>query len=97
MIFDFNIPWLEFRVRLQLICKTLFSDSMFKIIEFDVKIPWISFDLLFHFINPIVYRHCKFIEFATMRREGCWKLVLFNKIYRNYYDNYPVIEDENGK
>lgn len=94
MIIDLNIPFIEFRLRLQLFCAERMGE-IFKFIQFDLKIPRISWEMLFNHgykYGFILYRHWQVIEIGKLPRAGCWKIVFLNKLRRNYYDGYPVKE-----
>jgi len=98
MIFDIEIPWL-FRIRAQILCAERFS-SIFELIKLDLRVPFISWTMLFHYgfsMNPICFRHWRVIELAKMHRQGCYRVLLFGKTYRDFYDGYPTKEQNESQ
>lgn len=85
MSIDFNLPQFEFRFLLLFLFKDRFS-SITNWFSLRIKIPWFSSWYL-------IYKDVTIIEISTMKRKSCWKFLFWNKIYRNFYDCYPKVEE----
>jgi hypothetical protein len=94
MIFDIHFPAIEFRIRIQILCREGIG-KIFKFLEIDLKVPRVSWEMLWHYgfeFSPLIYTHWRVCELGKMPRSGCYRILLFNKIYRDYYDGYQLKE-----
>ena len=82
MIFDLNLPWAEFRLKLQLFCAE--RHGIYKYAQLEMKIPWFKY-------GWFIYKYFKVFEIGKLPRQGCFRVLIFGKLIRDYYDNYPKL------